>query len=67
VLLGDTHDPRYYELLKEQKDYCHGYLEMAEKGGTFSVGRIEVGGSRDPDKFKAAIREFSKKKIDFVV
>jgi hypothetical protein len=40
---------------------------MAEKGGAFGPGKIEVFGSSDPDNFKAAIRDFSKKKISFNV
>jgi hypothetical protein len=67
VLLGDTHDPRYYKLLQQEANYCKGSLTMAEKGGAFGPGKIEVFGSRDPDDFKAAIRDFSKKKISFNV
>jgi hypothetical protein len=67
VLLGATHDPRYLKLVEQQPNYCKGYLEMAEKGGVFSTGKIEVFGSNDPDNFESAIRDFSKKKISFNV
>jgi hypothetical protein len=65
VLLGDKHDPRYYKLLSQQTNHCQGKLTMAEKGGAFSTGKIEVVGSNDEDQFKSAIRDFSKKKITF--
>jgi hypothetical protein len=38
---------------------------MAEKGGAFRTGKIEVIGSNDEANFKSAIRDFSKKKITF--
>jgi hypothetical protein len=65
VLLGDTHDPRYYKLLSQQNNYCQGTLTMAEKGGAFGPGKIAVVGSNDEDNFRLAIRDFSRKKITF--
>jgi hypothetical protein len=61
----DKRDGGNPQLLSRQTNHCQGKLTMAEKGGAFSTGKIEVVGSNDKDKFKSALRDFSKKKITF--
>jgi hypothetical protein len=65
VLIGQGHHPLYYAWVRSQPDATEGSITMEEKGSGFSTGSISVTGYGDPDAFKAAIRRFSKKKIDF--
>jgi hypothetical protein len=61
LFIGPGHPPEYTPL-----QGVTGLITVKTRGSLTSPGEIEVNGADDEDAFKAALREFSKKKIKFV-
>ena len=66
LLIGTGHPASYYEWCNAQNGAAEGTITVVSRGGPLSTGKIEVTSCPDEDLFKRRLREFSKKKIDFV-
>ena len=66
LLIGTGHPASYYEWCNAQDGAAEGTITIVSRGGPLSTGKIEVTDCPDEDLFKRRLREFSKKKIDFV-
>ena len=66
LLIGPGLPASYYEWCLAQDGGAQGTITVVSRGGPLSTGKIEVTNCPDEDTFKTRLREFSKKKIDFV-
>jgi hypothetical protein len=72
LLLGTEQPPTYRRLFEQLRgdyqgdgDAPSGTITVVARGGALSTGEIRVTGDYDEAPLKAAIREFSKKKVTF--